>query len=225
MALTVKICGVTTPDCARAAVEAGADMIGFVFFPNSPRNLSISQACGLAEPLAGRAQKVALVVNANDAALDEIARTFKPDWLQLHGTESMARVSEIRKRFGIPILKACGVSQPADLTRAEDCLSVADRLLLDAKPPGDGVLPGGNGLAFDWTLARGFSDRCGTWLLAGGLDPENVGEAIRLTRAPGVDVSSGVEDAPGRKSVEKIHAFVAAARLAQDQLALTARSV
>ncbi|MBB4198717.1 phosphoribosylanthranilate isomerase [Rhodoblastus sphagnicola] len=177
--------------------------------------------------LAGRAQKVALVVDPEDVQIEEIVQELRPDWLQLHGAESPERVADLRKKFGIPILKAIGVAEPEDLARADAYSGVADRLLLDAKPPKGGGLPGGNGLAFDWTLAKGFSARTGSanWLLSGGLSPDNVGQAIGLTGAPGVDVSSGVEDSPGKKSVEKIRAFIAAVRHAQDQLGLATRSV
>lgn len=221
MSVTIKICGVTAPDAARAAVDAGADMVGFVFFPKSPRNLSIREARHLSEGVKGLAQKVALVVNADDVLIEDIVRDFKPDWLQMHGSEPVERVADIRKKFGVPILKAIGVSQPSDLAEAEVFAGVADRILLDAKAPKGADLPGGNGLTFDWTLTDGFSQRtgCANWLLSGGLTPENVGEAIRLTKTPGVDVSSGVEDSPGKKSVEKIRAFIAAARRAEDHLA------
>jgi phosphoribosylanthranilate isomerase len=221
MPLTIKICGVTSREAARAAVDAGADMVGFVFFPKSPRNVSLRDACDFSASIEGKAQKVALVVNADDGLIEDIVREFKPDLLQMHGSESAERVAEIRRKFGVPILKATGVAQASDLAEVEAYLGVADRILLDAKPPKGAELPGGNGLKFDWTLADGFSKRtgCKDWLLSGGLNPENVGEAIRLTLAPGVDVSSGVEDSPGKKSVEKIRAFIAAARRAQDHLA------
>jgi phosphoribosylanthranilate isomerase len=181
----------------------------------------------LSASLTGRAQKVALVVNADDVQIDDIIRALRPDWLQLHGNESTERVAEVRKKFGIPILKAIGIAQADDLARADAYSGVADGLLLDAKPPKGAELPGGNGLPFDWMLAEGFSARTGgrNWLLSGGLTPANVGEAIRLTKAPGVDVSSGVEDGPGEKSVAKIHAFIAAARHTQDQLGLAVGSV
>jgi phosphoribosylanthranilate isomerase len=227
MPLTIKICGVTTQEAVCAAADAGADMIGFVFFPRSPRNVSISQACDLSARLGERVRKVALVVNADDDLLDDIVQAFKPDWLQLHGVEPAKRVGDIRKKFGVPILKAVGIAEPSDLAEVDAYLGVADSLLLDAKPTKGAELPGGNGLAFDWTLTEGFSERTAgaQWMLSGGLNAENVDAAIRLTHAPGVDVSSGVEDSPGRKSVEKIWAFVAAARRAQDQLGLTAGSV
>jgi phosphoribosylanthranilate isomerase len=227
MPLTIKVCGVTTEEALRAAVDAGADMIGFVFFAKSPRNLTLGRARVLSASLTGRAQKVALVVNADNMQIDAIITELQPDWLQFHGNESTERVAEVRKKFGVRILKAIGVAQAEDLARADAYLGIADGLLLDAKPPKGAELPGGNGLAFDWTLAEGFSARMRgqNWLLSGGLTPANVGEAIRLTNAPGVDVSSGVEDGPGKKSVAKIHAFITAARRAQDQLGLATGSV
>jgi phosphoribosylanthranilate isomerase len=226
MAVAVKICGMTTPEAVCAAAEFGADMVGFVFFAKSPRNVSIGRARALSASLAGRAQTVALVVNAGDRELAEIVEGLKPDWLQLHGEESPERVEDIRNRFGVPVLKAVGIARAEDLARAEAYLDRAESVLLDAKPPENLTLPGGNGLCFDWRLARDFSARTRkSWLLAGGLTPENVEEALRLTHARGVDVSSGVEDGPGQKSVAKIQAFIAAARRAQDQLGLAAGSV
>lgn len=224
MPLTVKICGVTTQDALGAALDAGADMIGFVFFPKSPRHLSLAQADELSRRVEGRAQTVALLVNPEDEQIEAVVRAMRPDWLQLHGAETPERVADIRKKIGVPILKAVGVADSDDLVRAKTYRGVADRLLLDAKPPKNGVLPGGNGLTFDWTLVRDFAPGA-PWMLSGGLTPDNVGEAIRLTGAPGVDVSSGVEDKPGQKSLARIGAFVAAARLAQDQLGLATGSV
>jgi len=224
MPLTVKICGVTTHEALAAALDAGADMIGFVFFPKSPRHLSLAQAGEVSRRVEGRAQTVALLVNPEDEQIDAVVRAMRPDLLQLHGAETPDRVADIRKTFGVPILKAFGVADSDDLAGAETYRGVADRLLLDAKPPKNGLLPGGNGLAFDWTLVRDFSPGA-PWMLSGGLTPDNVGEAIRLTGTSGVDVSSGVEDGPGQKSLAKIRAFVAAARLAQDQLGLATGSV
>lgn len=213
MSVLVKICGLRQPEPLEAALAGGADMVGFVFFEKSPRHVDLSGARQLAALVGGRAQKVALVVDADDARIAAIVEALAPDWLQLHGAESPERVAALR-RFGRPILKAIGVAERADLLRSSAYEGVADRLLFDAKPPKGAALPGGNGLTFDWTLIR---DHAGTlasknWLLSGGLDAENVGEAIRLTGAPGVDVSSGVESAPGEKSVDKILAFLAAAR-------------
>lgn len=191
-------------------------MVGFVFFDKSPRHLDLVQARLLSQQVGARAQKVALAVDADDARIAAIIEALAPDWLQLHGAETPERVAYLREKFGRPVLKAVGVADKADLARAESYENVADRLLFDAKPPKDAVLPGGNGLGFDWTLLKDYAGRAARkdWMLAGGLDPLNVAEAIRLTGAPGVDVSSGVEDAPGEKSAERILAFIAAARSA-----------
>jgi phosphoribosylanthranilate isomerase len=214
MSVIVKICGLKQPEALEAALAGGADMVGFVFFEKSPRHLDLAQARRLSEQVRRRAEKVALVVNADDSRVAAIVEALAPDWLQLHGAETPERVARLRAAFGRPILKALGVAEPADLLCAPDYEAVADRLLFDAKPPRGAALPGGNGLPFDWTILQGHSRRAvkKDWMLSGGLDPYNVGEAIRLTGAPGVDVSSGVEDAPGEKSVEKILAFIAAAR-------------
>ncbi|WP_294534063.1 phosphoribosylanthranilate isomerase [uncultured Rhodoblastus sp.] len=220
MSVLVKICGLNAPEPLEAALAGGADMVGFVFFAKSPRHVDLTLAQGLSALVGGRAQKVALVVDADDAQIAAIIEALAPDWLQLHGDEPPERVAALR-RLRLPILKAIGVAEKADLFRAAAYEGVADRLLFDAKPPKDAALPGGNGLTFDWTLIRDFSARLArkNWLLSGGLDAGNVGDALRLTGAPGVDVSSGVENAPGEKSVEKILAFIAAARAAADQAA------
>ncbi|MCI4678061.1 phosphoribosylanthranilate isomerase [Rhodoblastus acidophilus] len=216
MSLIVKICGLNRPEPLEAALTGGADMVGFVFFEKSPRHIDSDQARLLSRQVQGKAEKVALVVDADDSRVAAIIEALAPDWLQLHGAESPERVAALRKTFGLPILKALGVAEKGDFSRAAAYEAVADRLLFDAKPPKDAVLPGGNGLSFDWTLLRDAShDLAGKdWMLSGGLDPQNVAEAIRLTGAPGVDVSSGVETAPGGKSVDKILAFIAAARSA-----------
>ena len=214
MAPIVKICGLSTSSTLEAALRAGADMVGFVFFPKSPRHVGFEAAHALGEQARGRARIVALTVDADDAMLALIVGALAPDLLQLHGRESPARVQAIRARFGRATMKAIGVAAPEDLAaaRAYDD-GAADMLLVDAKPPKGAVLPGGNGLAFDWRLARDLSFAT-PWLLSGGLDPANVGEAIGLTGAGGVDVSSGVESAPGIKDEGRIAAFVAAARAA-----------
>ncbi len=216
MAIIVKICGLTEPESLEAALAGGADMVGFVFFEKSPRHLTLDRARRLSGQAHGRAEKVALVVDADDARIAAVVEALAPDWLQLHGAESPERVAALRQTFGLPILKALGIAEKTDFSRVAAYEAVADRLLFDAKPPKDAILPGGNGLSFDWTLlqegARALKKP--DWMLSGGLDPQNVAAAIRLTGAPGVDVSSGVETAPGRKSVEKIRAFIAAARAA-----------
>ncbi|WP_374545622.1 phosphoribosylanthranilate isomerase [Rhodoblastus sp.] len=213
MSVLVKICGLKRPEPLEAALDAGADMVGFVFFEKSPRHLDLAAARALSAQTRGRAQKVALVVDADDARIADIVEALAPDWLQLHGAETPERVASLRATFGLPILKAIGLADRADLARAKPYEKVSDRLLFDAKPPKDAVLPGGNGLPFDWTLLRDHAVG-GDWMLSGGLDAQNVAEAIRLTGARAVDVSSGVEDAPGEKSVDKIRAFIAAARAA-----------
>ena len=209
----VKICGLSTPATLEAALAAGADMVGFVFFAKSPRCVGFDAARALGAQARGRAKIVALSVDADDDLISLIVETLSPDILQLHGRESPARVTEISARTGRPTMKAIGVAAPGDLAAAETYDGVADFLLIDAKPPSGAVLPGGNGLPFDWRLARDFAPRS-PWLLSGGLDPANVAGAIALTGARGVDVSSGVESAPGVKDEGKIAAFVAAARAA-----------
>jgi|SRR5271166_1630154 len=207
----VKICGLSTAASLEAALAAGAHMVGFVFFAKSPRNVSLKAARGLGERARGRARIVALTVDADDDALDAIVESLDPEVLQLHGRESPARVAAIRRRYGRAVMKAVGVGAPADFAAAAPYESVADYLLIDAKPARDAALPGGNGRAFDWRLAADFRP-ARPWLLSGGLDPVNVAEAIARTGARGVDVSSGVESAPGVKDGAKIAAFVAAAR-------------
>jgi phosphoribosylanthranilate isomerase len=207
----VKICGLSTAPALETALRAGVDIVGFVFFAKSPRHVGFEAARALGGRARGRARIAALSVDADDDALARIVDALAPDILQLHGRETPARVEEIGRRFACATMKAVGVASPADLAAAERYDGVADFLLIDAKPPKDAALPGGNGLPFDWRLAGGFSP--GTpWLLSGGLDPGNVARAIALTGARGVDVSTGVESAPGVKDEGKIAAFVAAAR-------------
>jgi phosphoribosylanthranilate isomerase len=209
----VKICGLSTAPTLEAALKAGADVVGFVFFEKSPRHIGFEAARRLGAQARGRARIAALSVDAADDALGRIVEALRPDILQLHGRESSERVKEIGRLFACKTMKAVGVATPEDLAAAERYDGAADFLLMDAKPPKGAALPGGNGLPFDWRLARGFSPRA-PWLLSGGLDPGNVAEAIALTGASGVDVSSGVESAPGIKDTDKIAAFVAAARAA-----------
>lgn len=211
MTVEIKICGLTTPDAIAAALDAGADMIGFVFFEKSPRFVAPEAAARLAEPARGRARIVALSVDDDDARLDRIVATLAPDLIQLHGRETPQRCAAVRARTGRPVMKALGVAERGDLAVVPAYAGACDRLLIDAKPPKDARLPGGNGVAFDWRLVEGFSPGV-PWLLSGGLTPENVAEAVRLTQARGVDVSSGVERAPGVKDAAKIAAFVRAAR-------------
>lgn len=209
--IRVKICGLTRPGDVAAAARAGAAYAGFVFFPKSPRNLSVEAARELALAAPVGLAKVALVVNPDDALLDAITGLVPLDMIQLHGGESPERVLEVRARTGLPVMKAVGVATEDDLPRIADYAGVADQLLIDAKPVPGAELPGGNGLAFDWRLIAGRRWAC-PWMLAGGLMPENVGAAVEMTGARQVDVSSGVEAAPGLKDPEKIAAFVQAAQ-------------
>lgn len=212
MAVQVKICGLRDRASVDAAARAGARYFGFVFFPRSPRAVDIATARALAAEVPPGIAKVALVVDADDSLIDSITREVAIDLLQLHGGESPERVAEIRARAGLPVMKALGVSEPADLDRIAPYMAVADQLLIDAKPPAGAVLPGGNGLAFDWRLVAGRR-WAKPWMLAGGLTPENVAEAVQRTGAAQVDVSSGVESAPGVKDEAKIAAFITAAQV------------
>ncbi|NNF72592.1 MAG: phosphoribosylanthranilate isomerase [Rhodobacteraceae bacterium] len=207
--IRVKICGLSEPAHVQAAAEAGAAYVGFVFFAKSPRNVTPEQARDLALAAPPGVAKVALVVNAMDAELDAILGAAPIDILQLHGAEPPERVTELRARFGLPVMKAVGVADAGDLAALETYAQVADQLLVDAKPPKDADLPGGNGLSFDWRLVAGRRWAV-PWMLAGGLTPQNVAEAVRLTGAQQVDVSSGVETAPGIKDVGLIRAFIKA---------------
>ena len=209
----VKICGLSTPETVKAAVEAGADYLGFVFFAKSPRNITPEKAAELAKLVPPHVLKVALTVDADDAALDRIVAALKPDMLQLHGHESPDRLVELKSRFGLTLMKAISVAEPEDLERSDIYRDSADLLLFDAKPPKSmqNALPGGNGLVFDWSLIAGHRPET-PWMLSGGLTAENVGEAIRISGAEAVDVSSGVEDAPGRKNPKLIAEFIRAAR-------------
>jgi phosphoribosylanthranilate isomerase len=213
MTLLVKICGLSAPAALDVALDAGADMVGFVFFPPSPRNLDFAAARPLGERVRGRAQKVALTVDADDAFLDAVVEALRPDLLQLHGQETPQRVEALRRRFGLPVMKAIAVETKSDLAAVAAYNEVADRLLFDARAPRDATRPGGLGKAFDWHLLEKI-DPGVPFMLSGGLDAGNVAEALRITRAPGVDVSSGVERAPGVKDADKIRAFVRAARQA-----------
>ncbi|SHG87077.1 phosphoribosylanthranilate isomerase [Marivita hallyeonensis] len=210
--IRTKICGLTRSEDVLAAADAGAAYVGFVFFPKSPRNLTVEMAHALAIEVPAGIAKVALVVDADDGLLSQITDTVPIDMLQLHGSESPERVSDVRSRFGLPVMKAVGVAEAEDVAALDVYSEVADQILVDAKPPKNANLPGGNGVAFDWRLisARRWSK---PWMLAGGLTPENVAEALALTGARQVDVSSGVEAAPGQKDAEKIRNFIAATRM------------
>jgi phosphoribosylanthranilate isomerase len=212
--IDVKICGLTEPGGVAAALEAGAEMLGFVFFPPSPRNISVDQAFALAAPARGHARIVALTVDADDATLDAIVSGLGPDLLQFHGNESPRRITEIHDRLGVPAMKALGVQGRADMAEARSYLGVVERLLFDAKPPPDATRPGGLGRAFDWRLLADL-DLPVPYMLSGGLDRDCVGEAISIAHPQGVDVSSGVESAPGIKEPQLVRDFIAEVRAAE----------
>jgi phosphoribosylanthranilate isomerase len=214
MSLIVKICGLSTPETLDAALDAGADMVGFVFFPPSPRHLAFETARVLAGRVRGRAQKVALTVDAEEKFLQSVVEALQPDILQLHGVESTDRIEALRSAFGLSVMKAVPIAVKDDLKRIATYAAVADRLLFDARAPRDATRPGGLGNTFDWRLLQNVNPGV-PFMLSGGLDADNVGEALRITRAPGIDVSSGVERAPGVKDPDKIRAFIRAARMAQ----------
>ena len=215
MSLLVKICGLSTRETLDAALVAAADMVGFVFFPPSPRHLSLESARELGKQAEGRAAKVALTVDADDATLSNIVETLRPDLLQLHGKETIARVRDIKAKFGLPVMKVIAVEASADLAALPGYTSVADRILFDARAPKDATRPGGLGAVFDWHVLEKLDLRL-PFMVSGGLGADNVVEALRVTRAGGVDVSSGVESSPGIKDPEMIRNFVRAARATQD---------
>lgn len=206
----IKICGVSTPGALDAVIRARGDYVGFVFYPPSPRHLAPRDAAHLAVQTAGRIARVGLFVDADDSLIGEAVMAGQLDAIQMHGTESAERAAQVKAQFGLPVWKAIAVASAADVERAADYVGAVDLVLFDAKTP-KGALPGGMGLAFDWSLLVRWKDRA-PWGLAGGLNPDNVAEAVRLTGAPLVDTSSGVESAPGVKDLEKIAAFCAAAR-------------
>lgn len=206
----VKICGLTRPQDVSAAVEAGAAYVGFVFFEKSPRNVSVEQAARLALEVPAGCCKVALTVNADDATLDAILRDVPLDMLQLHGAETPERVAEVKARYGLPVMKAVGVADASDLAKLDIYGKVADQILVDTKPPRGAVLPGGNGVSFDWTLIAGRRWPV-PWMLAGGLTAQNAAEAVRITGARQLDLSSAVESAPGIKDAQLIAEFIEAA--------------
>jgi phosphoribosylanthranilate isomerase len=210
----VKICGLRSVEALDAALEAGADLVGFVRYPRSPRHIELTVGRKLSARARGKAVRVALTVDADDEELSSILAALDPDLLQLHGEETPERVAEVRARFGRPVMKAVGIAEEADLARLASHAEVADRILLDAKPPKTAeALPGGNGLSFDWRLVAGLDPKL-PFMLSGGLAPENVAAAIGLTGARALDVSSGVERSPGEKDPARIEAFVRAARAA-----------
>lgn len=213
MSVEVKICGLSTPETMAAAVEAGADFVGVIFFPPSPRAVTPALAGELLKPVGARAIKVGLLVDAEDALIEEALRSAPLDLLQLHGNESVERVAAIRAGFGVPVMKVIKIRGAEDVARVEDFLEVSDRILFDAAPPADmdNPLPGGNAVSFDWTYLKGKSWPK-PWMLAGGLTVENLSRAVELSGASALDVSSGVEDRPGVKNPDKIRAFLRRAK-------------
>ena len=214
MTTQIKICGLSTPEAVDRAADLGADMAGFIFFEKSPRNVPIETAAVLAERARARGLKtVAVTVDMDDAGLAKIVSAVKPDWLQLHGGESPERAAELKARFGLPVMKALAIREAPDLDRIAPFKGVADRLLFDAKPPKGSDLPGGNGVCFDWRLLDTL-DAATSYMLSGGLTKDNVGEALDTSGATMVDVSSGVESAPGIKDLGMMNDFVRAVRTA-----------
>ncbi len=213
MNVKVKICGLSTPETLTAAVDAGADFVGFVFYGPSPRNLSPEAAGELAAKVPASVKKVALVVDATDDALTAITEAIAPDFIQAHGGETPERIAEIRQMFGVPVIKAIKVREPGDLAAVAAYEDAADLILFDAKAPDDraDALPGGNGVAFDWTLLSPDATR-EPFMLSGGLDPDNLARAVETTGAGLVDVSSGVESSPGIKNIDEIRRFLATAK-------------
>lgn len=210
----IKICGLSTPETLTSALDAGADMVGFVRFPKSPRHVTLDLGHRLSLQAKGRAKRVVLLVNPGDEEIAQAVEAFNPDLIQLHGNESPARVAEIRSMVGRPVMKAVGIAEKSDLETLAPYAGQAEHILLDAKPPRTAeALPGGNGVSFDWTLLNGLDPGLPI-MLSGGLNPDNVAEAIRLTKPNAVDVSSGVESGPGLKDPARIAAFVKAARAA-----------
>jgi phosphoribosylanthranilate isomerase len=223
MSLVVKICGLSTRETLDVALQAGADMVGFVFFPASPRHIDLNMAGDLGRQARGRALKVALTVDADDATLANIVEALQPDILQLHGKETVARLRDIKQAFGLQLMKAIPVETPADLASLPGYTAVADRILFDARAPEDATRPGGLGAVFDWHVLENL-DLNRPFMVSGGLHAGNVAEAVRVSRAGGVDVSSGVERAPGVKDPEMIRAFIRAARTAEQNVSLAVAS-
>ncbi|AZO56927.1 MAG: phosphoribosylanthranilate isomerase [Mesorhizobium sp.] len=218
MALDIKICGLKTDQAMAAALAGGASHVGFIFFAKSPRYVEPAEAGRLREAARGKALAVAVTVDANDAFLAEIVEKMRPDMLQLHGSETPERVAELKVRHGLPVMKALPLSKAADLERIRPFAGIADRFLFDAKPPKGSELPGGNGIAFDWRILAGL-DAGIDYMLSGGLNAANIGDALRLANPPGIDISSGVESAPGVKDPALIEQFFRAVRAARDDRA------
>lgn len=218
MNFDIKICGLKTRETLDAAVAGGASHVGFIFFAKSPRNVAPDLAGTLRLAAKGKAQAVAVTVDAEDAFLDTIVQAMTPDMLQLHGKESPERVAEVKARYGLPVMKAFSVSEASDLGRIAPWRGVADRFLFDAKPPKGSELPGGNGVSFDWRLLAGL-DPSIDYMLSGGLNAANIGDALRLANPPGIDISSGVESAPGVKDTALIEDFFKSVRIARGRSA------
>lgn len=222
MALDVKICGLKQPEHVAAALGGGASHAGFIFFEKSPRNVTPEAARALYDAVRGRLAGVAVTVDATDAFLDEIVDVMRPSMLQLHGAETPERVAQLKQRHGLPVMKALSIREKADLSAAMPYLGFVDRFLFDAKPPKGADLPGGNGVSFDWSLLEGLDARF-DYMLSGGVNAANVDDAVRLTAASGLDVSSGVETAPGVKDAGLIRQFLALVREAETNGAQRAR--
>lgn len=223
-AFDVKICGLSTPATIAAALQRGASHVGFVHFAKSPRHLDVAAMAELVGSVAGRAETVIVTVDPDDELVTRFATEVRPDWLQLHGKESPERVAAIKASTGLKVMKALPIAEVADLAAIAEYLGVADRLLLDSKRPKGSSLPGGNGIAFDWRILAGL-DPAPPYMLSGGIDADNVVDAIRIARPSGIDVSSGVESAPGVKDVGRIHSFFDALdRLRMDEPARKARA-
>jgi phosphoribosylanthranilate isomerase len=224
MATLIKICGLRTLEALDAALDERADFVGFVFFPPSPRHVAFDLARDLGARVQGRSRKVALTVDADDALHAAIVEALQPDLLQLHGRETPDRVAALKARFGLPVMKAVPVETEADLEAVPAYAAVADWVLFDARAPKDATRPGGLGKPFDWTVLKGLDPGL-PFMLSGGLEPGNVGQALAVTGAPAVDVSSGVELKPGIKDPSKIVAFIRAVRAADAARARVASSV
>lgn len=218
MALDIKICGLKTDEAMAAALAGGASHVGFIFFAKSPRYVEPAEAGRLRQAAIGKAKAVAVTVDADDAFLDEIVEKMRPDMLQLHGAETPERVAAVKARYGLPVMKVFSVSEAADLERIKPFVGIADRVMFDAKPPKGSQLPGGNGVAFDWRILAGL-DAGLDYMLSGGLNAANIGDALRSANPPAIDISSGVESAPGVKDPALIEQFFRAVRAARDDRA------
>ena len=214
-AIEVKICGLKTPEAVETVLKNGASHIGFIFFPKSPRHVEPAQAAKLATAARGKAKIVAVTVNADDAQLDDIVAVLQPDILQLHGNETPERVSQVKQRYGLPVMKAFSIRENSDFDVVTPYQGIADRFLFDAKAPKGSELPGGNGVSFDWNLLNARQD-LGNYMLSGGLNAENINVALAKTGSFAIDISSGVESEPGKKDIKLIDAFFVAVREASN---------